>query len=282
VHITDLHTTLLQVAGYQPNQSDAEKPLDGLSHYDTWLAGGTKDGAAVRDEMLVNINSALFGGSGAIHMGDYKLIVNPEPSESRIYAKTRKALVAKQGILDQEDFQKILTIVHADVLGSAQKYLFNIAKNEFESEEEDCTDVEACSNLYDNADFAEVQQKLEASWAKFQLESAPTTFMWADDGPLADPSLFGGMWDAWRDGDNTPKAQYYGMSVLDAEGFNGVSKMLHSGSTNMAASFGSVASTGGSGSVGIMALALTVFGGAVALVSYRAGKRHGTSYEALA
>lgn len=283
VHISDLHTTILRVAGYTAGTSDSQKPLDGINQFDAWVEGGSDaDGVdAPRDEMLVNINSALFGGSGALVVGDYKLIVNPEPAESKIYAKTRKALVAKQGILDQDDFQKILTIVHADVLGSATKYLFNIKQNQFEAEEDGCSDAEACSNLYDNAEFADVRQQLEQVWAKFQLESAPTTFMWADDGPLADPDLFGGMWDAWRDGDNTPKAQYFGLSVLDSDKFAGVSDMLHKGSASATGLASSLTATGSSGSFGMMAVALTVFGGVVGMVSYRAGKRHG-GYESFA
>mmetsp|Transcript_38754 Transcript_38754/g.89302 ORF Transcript_38754/g.89302 Transcript_38754/m.89302 type:complete len:662 (+) Transcript_38754:70-2055(+) len=286
VHITDLHTTILNVAGYKPESTAEAKPLDGVSHLSQWIAGGSSvDGVeAARSEMLVNINSALFGGSGAIHVGDYKMIVNPEPSESRIYAKTRKALVAKQGILDQEDFQQILTYVHAEVLGTATKYIFNIAKNEFETEDDDCTDAEACSNLYDNEDFADVREMMEEKWGQWKLEAAPSTFMWADDGPLADPALFGGMWDSWRDGDNTPKAQYFGMSVLDADKFEGMTAMLHH-STDLAVSMGSaMALTGGSGSFGMMAVALTVFGAAIGMVSYRAGKRSGGSstYESLA
>ena len=111
-----------------PDKEDEEKPLDGVSMFDAWVAGGsTVEGVdAPRSELLVNINSAIFGGSGALHVGEYKLMVNPEPSESKIYAKTRKALAAKEGVLEPEEFQSILTIVHAEVLGSAEKYIFNI------------------------------------------------------------------------------------------------------------------------------------------------------------
>ena len=90
-------------------------------------------------------------------------------------------------------------------------------------------------------------------------------------------------------GDNTPKAQYFGMSVLDSDKFDGVASNLQHVSASMsemASSFGTrAASTGGSGSFGVMAVALTVFGGVVGMVSYRAGKRSGGRggvYESLA
>lgn len=40
-----------------------------------------------REEVLININSKLFGGSGALRVGDYKIIVNANPEESKIYSK---------------------------------------------------------------------------------------------------------------------------------------------------------------------------------------------------
>ena len=71
---------------------------------------------------------------------------------------------------------------------------------------------------------------------------------------------------------------------LDADKFEGMTAMLHR-SSDLAASLGSsMAATGGSGSFGMMAVALTVFGVVVGMVSYRAGKRSGSSstYESLA
>merc|ERR1711998_785444 len=104
---------------------------------------------------------------------------------------------------------------------------------------------------------------------------APTTFMWADDGPLANPDLFGGMWDAWRDGDNTPKAQYFGMGSLTSAQFDGITDALGGSmgakqtATSLASSIGNMgaevlkAGSAGSSSAGMMAVAFAVFGGAV-------------------
>ena len=140
--------------------------------------------------------------------------------------------------------------------------------------------------MYGNPDFAEVQAKLENVWAKYQLESAPTTFMWADDGPLANPELFGGMWDAWRDGDNSPKAQYFGMGSLTSAQFDGINNALggqKDTTASLASSIGKMSagvlktSSDGVSSVGALAIAFAVFGGAIGLLSFRAGRRNAYS-----
>jgi hypothetical protein len=58
---------------------------------------------------------------------------------------------------------------------------------------------------------------LEGKWAAWQREAVPSTFAWEDDGPLADPALFGNMWAPWRDGDDTPKAHYFGTLGVDGD-----------------------------------------------------------------
>ena len=216
-HITDVHATFLSLAGYEGGDDD--KPLDGVSLFSHLVqsASGVA-GAAPRSDVLININSALFAGSGAIRVGDHKLMVNPEPNESSIYSKVRKALAAQKGAVPTDTFQSIVAQAHKDALGAPSISLFDLKKNPYERT--DCTTsdpAESC-NLYDVAAYADVRADLEQKWASWQQEAQPSTFAWEDDGPLADPALFGSVWAPWRDGDDTPKAHYFGLLAMEKDG----------------------------------------------------------------
>jgi arylsulfatase A-like enzyme len=279
-HITDIHASLLSVAGYSASSDD--KDLDGIDHWSTWITHGTD---APRNEMLINLNSDLFAGSGAVRVGDYKLIVNPEPSESTIYAKVRKALAAQKGTVSKTDLSDILTKVHSDTIAKTKVYLFNVIKNPFERTDKECDDVEECHSLYLLDDFEDVRTSLEKKWAEYQQEMIPSNFKWEDDGPLADPSLFDGVWSAWRDGDNTPKAHYYGLSRLDED--TEASSSADAGPSSPAMSFASVfgsssgaaggsssaAASSGSGALALFGTATALVVGAVGAVSYKLGQR---------
>ena len=280
LHITDIHSTLISVAGYHAAEHSEDKPLDGVDHWATWV---THDTVAPRDEMLINLNSDLFAGSGAVRVGDYKLIVNPEPVESTIYAKVRKALAAEKGTVTMDGLTSIMKKVHADTIVKTKVYLFNVLKNPFERTDKECDDVEECHSLYLLDDFAETREKLEKKWAEYQQEMVPSNFKWEDDGPLADPSLFDGVWSAWRDGDNTPKAHYYGLSRLD-ETTGAASSSTDASSTDTAMLFssarGSVAASltppGESASAATFSGALAaVVVVAVGAVAFKLGERRG-------
>lgn len=86
-HVTDVHTTMLALAGYADGGSVA---LDG---FDLWHAlVATK--APVREAVVVNLNSANFARSGAVRWGKFKLIRNPEPNESAIYSRVKVKLAS--------------------------------------------------------------------------------------------------------------------------------------------------------------------------------------------
>ena len=78
VHVTDIHATLLKVAGVHADPGE----IDGVDQWDSIV--GAKDSA--RGSILHNINSELFGNAGALRHGDYKLIVESRVSESEIYS----------------------------------------------------------------------------------------------------------------------------------------------------------------------------------------------------
>ncbi|CAN0094735.1 unnamed protein product, partial [Discosporangium mesarthrocarpum] len=93
VHITDIHTTALSLAGITNDKGvgrgESSNDLDGV---DLWGPLVTNGGAA-RESLVINVNSPNFGESGAVRWGDFKLICNPEPSEAGVYNRVRASLV---------------------------------------------------------------------------------------------------------------------------------------------------------------------------------------------
>ena len=207
-HLVDLHATILDVAQY-----DTAELLDGVSFWSD-ITSTTKP-PSKKDEdkvILINQNSALFGGSGALLMGDYKLVVNPDPREVAIYAKVREKLASSRG----SSVDSILAAAHRQVLGETHYALYDVVKNPSELDDDASCDV--CRNLYDVPAFAAVRAKLERKWAEFQTIAVPSSFAWEDDGPLADPALFDGIWAPWRDDDDRPRASYAPISEETSKG----------------------------------------------------------------
>ena len=65
--------------------------------------------------------------------------------------------------------------------------------------------------MYDHPAYVEVREAMERRWAQYRSEMVESTFAWADDGPLADPALFDGVWAPWRDRAG-PRATYAGLA----------------------------------------------------------------------
>lgn len=196
-HVTDIHATLLAVAGVMPND---EGELDGFSQWDALVANGK----SARNDILHNVNSDLFGNAGAMRMGDYKLIVESRVSESEIYSYGQSMLQDSDW-----DMNELSQVIHQKLLRTpGSMFLFNIIKNPSEDESGGCSDVESCSNLYNLEAFAEIREEMLAKWREF-VEGVPSsTEEWVDDGPLADPKHFGGYWTPWRDESGIPFATY--------------------------------------------------------------------------
>ena len=203
-HVTDLHATFLHLAQYQPRAED--KALDGIN-LAPHLFG---DAPPPRDEVLINMNSAHFGEAGALIVGDFKYATNAEPSEAGIYAHVRKALAKGSAPLEN-----LVAAARDEVVGATTPTLFNIAKNPNERTDCGTEDVEESCDLYDHPAYVEVREALERRWAQYRSEMVESTFAWADDGPLADPALFDGVWAPWRDKAG-PRATYAGLASGDA------------------------------------------------------------------
>ena len=167
-HVTDIHATLLAVAGVMPNDESmvpfpartkttlhtylaVPGELDGFSQWDALVANGK----SARNDILHNVNSDLFGNAGAMRMGDYKLIVESRVSESEIYSYGQSMLQDSDW-----DMNELSQVIHQKLLRTpGSMFLFNIVKNPSEDESGDCSDVESCSNLYDLETFAEVRER---------------------------------------------------------------------------------------------------------------------------
>lgn len=242
VHITDLHATALRVAGVsskedkraapavaaakvghlrrlepgQQPQSYAETALDDvLSHehltdsldgVDQWDAfvSGASAAASQRTHVAHNINSELFGAAGALRVGEYKLIVEARVTESEIYEYGQHMLQD-----DNWDQSELSQVIHQKLLRTpGTTSLFDVVANPNELDEEGCDDARSCRNLYDLDEFADVKATILEKWAELRDSTPESTEIWLDDGPLADPALFGGVWTPWRDDLGMPYATY--------------------------------------------------------------------------
>lgn len=88
VHVTDVHAIALGLGGQ--NEEDSLE-LDGIDLWKSLVE--TQDPA--REAVVINVNSPNFAKSGAVRWGKYKLIRNPEPSETAIYSRVKAKLVAE-------------------------------------------------------------------------------------------------------------------------------------------------------------------------------------------
>eukprot|EP00752_Nemacystus_decipiens_P003102 g2873.t1 len=211
-HVTDIHSTVLRLGGYSGG-GDGSDELDGFDLWDAMVE--TK--AAVREAVVINLNSPNFASSGAVRWGKYKLIRNPEPMETVIYSRVQSKLMGEGLVVSEATLAEAVSTVHDQVhLSDPKMYLFDIEQNPSESIEEGCGahrwlgPVESCANLYNIPAFRDVRKKLEGMMLKAERESAAPTLRWEDDGPLADPANFGG-WVPWRDRDGDPLASYSGV-----------------------------------------------------------------------
>jgi arylsulfatase I/J len=279
VHLTDMHATIAGLAGIVP---DSAQTLDGIDLSESLLTGGTDESSAVRSELLININSELFGGSGALIMRSgqhlYKLIVSPEPEESAIYNTVRKAIATSSS--DPDNVVAIIDETLTKKLGKVRtRQLFDISLNEGEREGGDCSEAAECSSLVANDDYSDVLALLEARWAELSNEAAPTSFAFEDDGALANPGLFGGAWDYWRvAGSGEPRAAYgpiprgdsassadTSVSAFAAKIMSAVAKPSTDASDSSFSAMGSLA---------LVSAFLAGFGGLVGVVAFNAGKRY--------
>jgi len=183
----------------------AEVPvLDGVDQWAHLIGGAANAAFAPRTSLLHNANTDAFGAGGALRVGDYKLLVTPKVSETEVFAYGQHVL--QDGDFDASDLAAVLG--KKLLRGEGTYQIFNIAKNPNEREDGACDDLEECSSLYGNGDFRQVEIALMDAWKGYRATAAASTLAWADDGPLADPKLFGGFWAAWRDELGMPYATY--------------------------------------------------------------------------
>ncbi|CAN0064024.1 unnamed protein product, partial [Laminaria digitata] len=93
-HVTDIHTTMLRLAGLA---DDEEDNLDGVDLWEALVQ--TKSPA--RESIVINLNSANFAKSGAVRWGKYKLMRNPEPLETAIYSHVEKKLINEELVVSE-------------------------------------------------------------------------------------------------------------------------------------------------------------------------------------
>uniref|UniRef100_A0A7S3JYB2 Sulfatase N-terminal domain-containing protein n=1 Tax=Aureoumbra lagunensis TaxID=44058 RepID=A0A7S3JYB2_9STRA len=204
IHITDLHTTALALADcYFPKTDDVD--LDGVDHLTSLKNNKKQDDIFPRNHVAHNINSELFGSAGALRVGDYKLIVQARVSESEIYEYGQHMLQD-----DNWDEAELDQVIHQKLLRSpGESSLFNIVLNPTETDDpEHCDESEKCRDLYSLQDFQQIKDSMLTKWEELRQITPRSTELWQDDGPLADPANFGGIWTPWRDDMGYPYATY--------------------------------------------------------------------------
>ncbi|CAN0023836.1 unnamed protein product [Discosporangium mesarthrocarpum] len=188
-------------------------------------------------------------------------------------------------------------------LSEPHMFLFDLSVNPGEDTNGSCAGpVEACSNLYGNPTHTVARNRLERLLDSAREDAVPSSFLWADDGPLADPANFEQAWIPWRDEEGAPLALYRGgkasgNSVSWPGGAQGQGEGRHGAGCECVADVGCgamapmlVEGTGVSDRVltltlsnmglGILGLAVTLTLVGVWSVAYRAGKR--ANYKAVA
>ena len=244
MHVTDVTATLLAVAGVAP-AALAAKGLDGVDQWDALVVGGVPagkyrsaadaavaDAGARRSELLINANSALFGGGGALRLGRFKYVEVPEPNEDAIYwhtlawLQTHRAadFAAAHGWL-----KALREQIWAEGGNDVGAYLFDLDANPYEEARD--ADVacdggaafEACHSLLGLPADAPVSRAQAEAWASaeddararlraYAAGAARSSTQFEYDGALVDPALFNGSLGVpWRDADNVPFAMVTGL-----------------------------------------------------------------------
>jgi hypothetical protein len=214
VHITDLHSTILGLGGYDLSKEEQLTgiKLDGIDLWSQLIQTDAEQAKAdARTELLINANSDMFSKSGALRVGDYKILVNPDPQESMIYMKVKAFIQTQATEVAPEDIVNYAKAQGAKILDN-KKYVYNVARNPAELDGGDsCLDKESCANLAELEEYAELVDKLSVRLESFRVASAQSSFAWQDDGVLAHPMFFSNMWTPWRDVAGDPKLVFAGL-----------------------------------------------------------------------
>jgi len=207
VHITDVHSTILGLAGYKD-----ETRLDGIDQWESLISKLPP----ARKNMVINLNSHFFAGSGAVRSGKYKLIKNADPKESTIYNKVRNVLSGKSAEFTESNLFKVAKAEYETLLNPVM-LMFDISRNPSERTDGACAEYVECNNLYYNAEFSKERKALEAFFEGEAKTMVPATFKWEDDGPLTNPDNFGKVWQPWRDENGVPLAMYQDIKFASSE-----------------------------------------------------------------
>mmetsp|Transcript_91206 Transcript_91206/g.260495 ORF Transcript_91206/g.260495 Transcript_91206/m.260495 type:complete len:611 (-) Transcript_91206:48-1880(-) len=222
VHISDVFSTFvgLAAAGSASSAAKVEGDVASPAAYDSSAAVRKEydvhginqwrmlvaDEPSQREEVLINMNSPIWGGGGALRAGRYKLLVENSVGDSVLYNAGRKMMDGV--VLSVDDLESQLQDRRKEVFPEPNFYLFDLIANPGEDDEGLCEDKVACTNLWDDDEFLDVRAMLLKRWDEYSDGMAESNELWQDDGPLADPELFDGSWGPWRDDAGTPYAMY--------------------------------------------------------------------------
>ncbi|KAJ8607684.1 hypothetical protein CTAYLR_007299 [Chrysophaeum taylorii] len=190
-HLVDIHATVAQEGSGDDLLGGRPVRFDGTPH---------------RTRVLVNRNSDTWGGGGALVANvrgrAYKLVVENSVGDAVLY-RAGRAMLAERAY-DQAGLDAALDARRKLLFPEPVVHVFDLD-----------ADPEEANNLLENIDDDDdgasnllIRDELLRAWSELDGKILSSPDVWRDDGPLADPALFGGTWRPWRDEDGLPLATY--------------------------------------------------------------------------
>lgn len=199
MHITDLPATVLSLAGV---------PIDDLDGVNQWEAITTNNATEVRNEVVININSEMYGLAGAIRVGKFKYIKTPEPEEDTLFwllikEMTEEPITKETNMLHMfKELQAQISELRTD---DNSTYLFDMELNPNERTDGKCAVFSECNNLMAHDDYLAVKAMMKERYFYHLGTMVPSSVAFKYDGPLANPDFFNGSLGVpWRDENDLP------------------------------------------------------------------------------
>jgi len=173
-----------------------------------WEAITTNNATEVRNELVININSEMYGLAGAIRVGKFKYIKTPEPEEDTMFWLLIKKMT-EEPITEETNMLHVFKELQSEILSlqtdDNSTYLFDMELNPYERTDGACKVFSECNNLMVHDDYQGVKEMVRERYFYHLSTMVPSSVAFKYDGPLANPDYFNGSLGVpWRDENNLP------------------------------------------------------------------------------
>lgn len=199
MHITDLPATICALAGI---------PIDEMDGVNQWDVITTPNASIARNEVLININSEMYGLAGAIRVGKYKYMKTPEPDEDTLFwmmieKMTQEPVTEKSSLM--HIFKELQGTLRQISGKDNSSYVFNMEANPGERTDGECAVFEECNNLLSSPEYSHIHANLRTRFFYHLGNMFPSSVKFQYDGALANPDFFNGSLGVpWRDKNGIP------------------------------------------------------------------------------